>query len=202
MSDQYTVLMGLALLVLLVGFAPQVRLFLSLVRSRHEPIQPAVTSAVFSKEPSKKQDFTMPRGRSQLRSPTLVDFDPSNSEHQAALYMMMAEARQHPTLRFHFDAGRFDNAYDACLFAMADYAVPAEAKRLAKLLANLKKHQASPKKKRPVKVNVRVKARVKESVNSDAKNSETLDTKKHTVNKRVGRKQNSRTDTVPNLKLC
>ncbi len=195
MSDQYIVLMVLALLILVVGFAPQVSMFLRLVRPPRAPIQPTITPLPLSKELPEKRNFTMPRGKSQLRSPTLVDFDPSNSEHQAALYMMMAEARQHPTLRFHFDAGRFDNAYDACLFAMADYAVPAESKRLAKLLANLKKHQANPKKRA-------VRSRVKGTVNSDNKNSKKLDTKKHTVNKRVGRKQNSRTDTVPNLKLC
>jgi hypothetical protein len=181
-----------AVLLVLGVFGPQVSLFLRLVRApRALPPLPVKDT----KSKVKPDRTPLPRGRSQLRAPTFVDFDPTNLVHQAALHMMMAEHRLHPVLRFHFDSGRFDNAFDACISAMAEYSISDEAKLLAKSTAALKKAQANPKilvkkipRKRATGVSLSEKSKVKT----------------RTVNKKVGisSKETKVSSKRPGLKLC
>jgi hypothetical protein len=181
------ILATVAFIIFAFVFLPQVRLFLSLVRSRANP---SVAKNKVVKDPT-----PLPRGRSQLRGLTFVDFDPTNLVHQAALHMMMAEQRLHPVLRFHFDSSRFDNAFDACVSAMAEYAIPDEAKLLARVTAELKKAEANPKP--PVKRVPR-----KRAASTAAKKSKS---KTHTVNKKVGisvSDEKVSSAKRPGLKLC
>lgn len=192
------ILAAFVVLLFVCLFTPQVSLFLRLVRSRHikmAPVSGPGPSPSAVKDKKVKDYAPLPRGRSQLRAPTFVDFDPTNLVHQAALHMMMAEQRLHPVLRFHFDSSRFDNAFDACVSAMAEYAIPDEAKTLAQVTAALKKADANPKP--PAK-----RAPRKRIAGTVVKKSKA---KTRTVNKKVGISINDETASStkrPGLKLC
>jgi hypothetical protein len=193
------ILAAFACVLFVFIFLPQVRLFLRLVKSRSVLVAPASSVGTKPLRPKDKkvmESTPLPRGKSQLRSPTFVDFDPTNLVHQAALYMMMAEQRLHPFLRFHFDSGRFDNAFDACISAMAEYAITDEAKSLAKATAALKKAQANPK------ATVKKVPRKRATGTALSKSSKS---KTRTVNKKVGISEDTEKAAPsrrPGLKLC
>lgn len=186
-----------AFLPFVLILSPQVKLFLRLVQRKTTLVTPTPSSEVTASAPKDKKaaHTPLPRGRSQLRSPTFADFDPTNLVHQAALHMMMAEHRLHPVLRFHFDSSRFDNAFDACVSAMAEYAITDEAKLLAKATAALKKAKANPK------------AAVKKAPRKRATGTDLVKKSKaktRTVNKKVGIIANDETAASKRagLKLC
>lgn len=175
----------------LVLFGPQVSMFLRLVRQRPALVTRTPEPVKTTEAPLAKERTPLPQGKAQLRPVPLVDFDPTNLVHQAALYMLMNEQCAHPTLRFHFDSSRFDNVVDACLFDMAAHAISTEAKLLAKKTASVKRALANPTaapKKTPTKKRVVAKTKTRR--------------KTDTVNKKVGRKQNTDQEKVPSLKLC
>lgn len=180
------ILCAMLCLICLGVFGPQVNAFLRLVRQRPATVTKAPEPVKNKTRNLSKERTPLPRGRSQLRPPTLVDFDPTNLVHQAALYMLMTEQCAHPTLRFHFDSSRFDNVVDACLFDMAAHSIPADAKLLAKKTAVMKRTAALPAK--PAK-----KRLVSEN---------NVTGKTDTVNKKVGREQKLDQEKAPSLKLC
>ncbi len=194
MSYEFGLVCALLGVLVIVFSYPQVKLFWRLTRTKdmYVKTEVSVKSSPEVRKPA-AATFQLPRGKTQLRNPTFVDFDPTNLVHQAALFMMISEGRMHPTLRFHYDSGRFDNVFDACLADMAEYAISDEAKALAKSTAALKKAQASPEKQPARKV--------------PRKSSVKKAAEKHTVNKRVGRsgassKKPAETTKVRSLKLC
>jgi hypothetical protein len=193
MSYEQGLLIIFTAMVTLLGlgiFRPQISTFLRLVRQRPAVATHSQESAIAKAAPVRERT-PLPQGKSQLRPVPVVDFDPSNLVHQAALYMLMTEQCAHPTLRFHFDSSRFDNVVDACLFDMAAYAIPAEAKLLAKKTAAMKRALATPT-KLPAKPKTKKRVALKSKITK----------KTDTVNKKVGRKQKSDQEKLPSLKLC
>ena len=58
-------------------------------------------------------------------------FDPQNTDHQVAFALLYFYKRQHPTLRFNFDAKHFDNAYQDMMHRMLEFSLGQTVRSLA-----------------------------------------------------------------------